>query len=935
MNFIKLFFSTFLIIVFSSSFAQIIPNGQIDNIDELSLKETTYTLTKDGIKLATDIYLPVFRDSVTTDIVIGASTYTIQLIPKNSQFVIFDTTNISANNFSLPIIFTRSPYNKNTDDLGGKIFPFLGYGYAMQDMRGRYDSEGVYFPMYSDSWQKHDYHPTIVIPMDAYSTSNPSNALNHSDGSEAIFYLSDSLYRTFDVDLDGVNEVFKYSNGNIGMYGASALGNSQYQALSNIPHSMANNPIKCLMPTVAANEHYNSTLFHNGVYRHSLSNGWITGQMMDLSDSLAPYDNSLTNTIHTPADYSYTNKADLTSDLIDWFVVNDNNSFPSGAHPTSPLRADLDASFAPVNVNGQTDANGTYSRYTNMNKPIYHLTGWWDIFINGQIETFNKTRNTNPSSNQKLVIGPWTHQTIGAKAVGDEVYPDNVFDVLGFDLDIDTDSLLADSNLLNDIYESELMSWYRTHLGGEPYFFIPESNIWQPLGTNLVRVPSKNYIIPYYQFLNYLGGQTPLSNLPIEIDNGSNITSLFYSLPTLSPPLLNLSRPLAPYNPNHFNQVKDIRLYVTGPSNDPQNPNTGNYWLETDSLPFSNGVVREKIYLHQNLDADTIAPTSNEGTLTYVADPNNPVITIGGNNMIPSVPGGGKKSQGSMNVADPLYAPYTLNRSDVLAFETAPLSDTMTVIGFPRASLYAKGHTTTNTTAKTDFDLMIRIIDVYPDGREMFITEGVVNAKAREYAKSIFNGNPNDNTILTNIDNNTFYHFEFEMLPLGHTFGIGHQIKFLISSSNYPKYQSNPHLPNNANQFFRWAPGDTLGYNYNGNWLYAQQSQITFDFNPSFPSYIELPKVTQLPNNISEIDINKQFEIYPNPAQNLITINRNSNETASVIIYSLLGSIEYQGNLKPNEATKIIDVSHFANGIYFISISDNKGMKNTKKFVKN
>ena len=124
-------------------------------------------------------------------------------------------------------------------------------------------------------------------------------------------------------------------------------------------------------------------------------------------------------------------------------------------------------------------------------------------------------------------------------------------------------------------------------------------------------------------------------------------------------------------------------------------------------------------------------------------------------------------------------------------------------------------------------------------------------------------------------------------------------------------------------------------YNYNGNWLYAQQSQITFDFNPAFPSYIELPKVTQLPNTISEIDINKQFEIYPNPAQNLITINRTDNKAASIVIYSLLGNISYQSSLKDNELYKIIDISDFANGIYFISISDNNGMKNTKKFVKN
>jgi len=935
MNLFKIYLITFFVIFSTNLFAQIIPNGKIDNLDELSLKETTYTLTKDGIKLATDIYLPVFRDSIVTDITIASITYTIELIKKNTQFVIFDTTNLSATNYSLPIIFSRTPYDISTDDLGGKIFPFLGYGYAMQDMRGRYASEGVYFPMYSDSWQKNTYHPSLSMTMDLYPTSSSSNSLHHSDGSETIFFLADSMFRSFDVDHDGINEVFKYSNGSIGMYGASALGNSQYQALSNIPFSVANNPIKCLMPTVGSNEHHNYTLFNNGVFRRSLVEGWITGQISDMHDSLVGIDTSLTNTLHSPADYGYTSRYKLASDLIDWFVVHDNNGFPSGAHPSTPLRADLDASFAPVDAQGFSDVNGTTSRYKNLNKPIYHLSGWWDIFVDGQLRTFNNIRNQNPTSNQKLVIGPWTHQTIGAVAVGDEVYPENVKDVLGFDINLNSNNLLTDSTLINDIYSSELFYWYRKHLGGEPFFIIPESQDWQTLGTNTIRVPAKNFMVPYYKFLNYIGGQGSLDSLLVELNVGGVISSFYYSLPALSPPLFNLYQPLVAFDSTYFDQIKDIRIYITGPSNDMNNVGVGNYWLETDSLPFSNGVVREKIYLHQNQTANGNVPTTNEGTMSYTADPNNPVLTIGGNNMIPKLPITNERSQGSINLANPLYAPTTMNRADVISFETAPLTDTMTVIGFPKASLYAKGYTTTYSTAKTDFDLVLRILDVYPDGREMFITEGVVNAKAREYAKSIFQGNQNDNLVLTNIDNNTFYHFEFDMLPLGHTFGAGHTIKFLVSSSNHPKYQSNPHLPNNFNQFFRWSPGDTLGYNYNGSWMYPQQSQITLEFTNLFPSYIDLPHVIQLPNNINENRTENQFEIYPNPTQNLITINRINNKAASVIIYSLLGNVTYQSNLKDNELYKVIDISNFANGIYFISLIDNKGMKNTKKFVKN
>ncbi len=929
---IKIFTSCLLLIP-TLYIAQVIPNGTIDNMDELSKKETVYIPMEDGTLLYTDLYLPVFQDSIVTDVDFGGSTYTLQIIPKNSQFIIYDTTNITPESYQMPLIFTRTPYHAANETIGGLMFPFLGYGYAVQDMRGRYDSEGVYFPMFSDSWAKEAYHPNNPIPLDLTNTTDANNALKHADGKDALLYIADSLYRISDVDLDGVNDTILFCNGSIGMYGASALANSQYQALSAIPHSNTSNPVKCLLPIVGASEHYNSTLFHNGVYRHSLATGWTSGQIASgVYDTLVGTDLSLTNALHSPADYGYSSQAAVANDLIDWFVADAFNTSPSGAHPTSIVRMDLDASMAPVNSLGESDANGAYSRYNNLNKPTYHLTGWWDIFINGQIETFNKTRNANPSTNQKLVIGPWTHQTIGSNIVGDEVYPDNVFDVLNFDLDIDPTTILSDSSLMNDIYQSEMLYWFREHLGGEPFFIIPESQDWQTLGTNLIRIPSKNYIIPYYQFLNYIGGQTGLLNLPIQIDIGGSITDMTYDIDPMSPALVNLSAPLTSADNNHFDNMKDIRMYITGPQNDASNTNVGNYWFATDSLPFNEGIVTENIYLHQNLTADYVVPTSNEGTLSYTADPNNPVRTIGGNNMIPTLPASSQKSQGSINLANPNYANLTMNRSDVLQFITPQLTDTMTVIGFPKASLYAKGSTSTYSTTKTDFDLMIRILDVYPDGREMLITEGVVNAKSRDYAKSIFDADTNETILLTNIDNDTYHYFEFDLLPLGHTFGVDHQIKILVSSSNFPKYQSNPHVPNNANDFFRWAPGETTMYNYQGNSIGAQNCDITIEFNPTQPSFISLPSVSYLPTDIEAQNAENKFSIYPNPTKGVITINHSVFKAGQYDCYNVFGqqlkSISFDAH-----STKIkVDLSDLPNGIYYLR---NSNTKETKKIIIN
>ncbi|HIP35756.1 MAG TPA: T9SS type A sorting domain-containing protein [Crocinitomix sp.] len=898
-------------------------NGVLDDINEMFIKQTYQVKTKDNISLATDIYLPVMQDCVMIDIPIGNNTFLIQLIPKNTQYIIFDTSSVNKNSFSLPIIFTRTPYNKNGGGNGGDLFPFLGYGYAMQDMRGRYESEGVYFPMFSDAWAKYIYMPFNPIPMDLYPTSSMSNALHHSDGSESIFFINDSLYRYFDWNHDGVVDTFKLCNGDMGMFGASALGNSQYQAVSNIPFTV-NNPVKCLMPIVASNEHYNTTLFHNGVYRNMLASGWMRGQMYDIEDTLIPYDNSLSNNLHSSIDYGYSDKYVLTEDLLDWFIVNPIGSLPSGAYPNSPNRLFLDASPVSIDNNGSSDVNGTVSRYKNLNTNTYHLTGWWDIFINGQIETFNMMRDENPNSKQKLVIGPWTHQTIGADSVGDVNYPQNVYDVLGVEDFGNVGSISStDTLFFNQLYQSEILNWYRSNLGGEPFFIIPESNQWQVLDTVVIRIPSKNYIIPYYEFINFIGGQGGLDNIPIQIYDSTNYTDLSYSIPQQSSGVIALPAPISSSEIN-FDNIQDIRVYINGPSNDALNTNVGNYWVGLDSLPFKNGIVNKQLFLHQDLSLDTIQPIINEGTLSYNNDPTDPVLTTGGNNMIVRTPQNDKHSQGSMDYSNPNYAPYTMDRPDVLKFISQPLQDTMLILGFPKAEIYAKANSFNTNLTETDFDIFVRVLDVYPDGREMFITEGAVNARARNYAQSIYQDNENINAPYENPLNDVYYLLKFDMLPIGHTFGVGHQVKVLISSSNFPKYQSNPQVPLMPNEFFRWEPGDTSGYNYQGSLLYPTSNTITLEFNPNSPSFINFPVVSELPPQLSvkeKIYLNNEFEYYPNPTNNILTVKFNTDVKTSIYIYDLSGKLiltEYVNN----QSIYSLDLTTIKNGVYILKIDE-------------
>ena len=69
---------------------------------------------RDGVKLATDIYLP------------------------------------AGNSAKLPVILTRLPYNKDGAKKQGEYYARHGYVFVAQDTRGRYASEGVWHMMTDD-----------------------------------------------------------------------------------------------------------------------------------------------------------------------------------------------------------------------------------------------------------------------------------------------------------------------------------------------------------------------------------------------------------------------------------------------------------------------------------------------------------------------------------------------------------------------------------------------------------------------------------------------------------------------------------------------------------------------------------------------------------------------------------------------------------------
>ncbi|NOU18753.1 MAG: T9SS type A sorting domain-containing protein [Bacteroidales bacterium] len=106
----------------------------------------------------------------------------------------------------------------------------------------------------------------------------------------------------------------------------------------------------------------------------------------------------------------------------------------------------------------------------------------------------------------------------------------------------------------------------------------------------------------------------------------------------------------------------------------------------------------------------------------------------------------------------------------------------------------------------------------------------------------------------------------------------------------------------------------------------STSGQVTIDNIEWTPYTTAIAKSIEenLDNPVSE------FNMYPNPASNVLTIITNSSNNQYTIV-DIYGKTIERGNLK-SEAH--INVSTLVKGLYFVNITDDKGKTQTKKFIK-
>lgn len=828
-----------------SAVGQVQPNGRIDNIYELMTCREYWFRMRDGIRLATDVCMPILQDDWSIDSMtvmwngVPVTLNRIVLARKGTQ--IFWNPG-QPDPFRLSAVFSRTPYGKHNYAFQHAVIILLGYVSIVQDTRGRYRSEGVYLPMFNDNWDKSPYIPPgWTHPLDITGTAH-----TQEDGYDALIWLRDSARWSYDDTLLEWTDP-PLTNDRVCMIGASALGNTQYYAVA------AQGPpsnLRCLIPQVAGGEQWILGHF-NGMFREQLITGWLKGVLADYAWDPDPVGDP-SDTLHTLLDYPAPYNS---SPVTLWQAYVDFWSVWEGAHYSWTWVRKL------IDVGAARLPDGS-SRYRNLDLPILHINGWWDIYNVSQLLTWLLVRQHCSSScpYQKLIMGPWTHQTIARRRVGDRTFPANVYRPLSPGLD----PTGGGYNVAQVFASSQIVQWLRRWLG-VPEFFLPPQPDWQfltVLGQDsiFIQIPADTYSVPYFRFFNFLNGVDSLPGVPVRLKGGAfdSAQILYISFPPPSQSLLGdttgtrMTDTLYVFHEDSAGGIPALQLYVAGPDSTEGGP--GNWWMGTDTFP-PRGIQWVRLYWHPAGKLTRQLPGTS-AVLSFYSDPYNPVQTIGGPNMLVRTPAGPNRlNQGPMQMNHPLWESLTYPDSvvlssgevlpQILVFETEPLPDTLCIIGFPRVRVYASGVVLDSVVVDSlDMDLVVRIIDVFPDGREYYVTECAVNGLAREWAKAFARGDWLADTVpWSNLASGTVYEFEFAGFPVAYTFGRGHRIKIVVSGSSWPLYQSNPHIPQEPGQFFRVSLSE-MGMRvdtFRGVPVRPRPAIQSIHLGPGMEAYLELP----------------------------------------------------------------------------------------------
>ncbi|MER1956099.1 MAG: CocE/NonD family hydrolase [Solibacillus sp.] len=337
-----------------------------------------------------------------------------------------------------PVLLARTTYNSGAfsskeygdyRELGLKMAK-KGYVVVIQDVRGLYGSEG--------EWR--------LFKDDA------------SDGYQTVIWLNEQAW----------------SNGNVGVFGKSAPGmTANLLATTNPPG------LKAAFVQMAPSEFYEEVIAEGGIYRHELATRWM--YFINTAYSIKMLQQGKID------DETYSTIVEKNKDFPKLFMHTPLNRFPYLSD--NPLFTSI---FEHYIQDDYYDYYDIPANFSNINIPIYHLGGWYDTFLEGTMKNYlglQQDGGDGAKGNQKLLMGPWTHQDFGQHGIdgdsaffeGDEIYLINEME-RWFDYwlkDIDTGVMAEDPITYYTIGANEWKTsnvWPIANVEEETWYFTNEKS---------------------------------------------------------------------------------------------------------------------------------------------------------------------------------------------------------------------------------------------------------------------------------------------------------------------------------------------------------------------------------------------------------------------------------------------------------------------------
>ena len=276
-------------------------------------------------------------------------------------------------NDRFPVLLQRTPYNKALAYARSGVVDALravshGFAVVIQDTRGRYTSDGEFYPFLNEI----------------------------DDGYDTVEWCAAQ----------------PWSTGKVGTYGSSYVGATQWLAAVSRPPSLA-----AIAPRITASDYYEGWTYQGGAFALGFAVSWTLGQLALANIAKISRDKSL------PADIgaSLIGAVDGIEEILQLLPTNEFPHFKDGiapyfydwlAHPSADdywKRWKIEDHHAQITV------------------PALNVGGWHDIFLKGTLRNYMGMREKGATetsrSGQKLIVGAWNHgSTRGAGFSGDTYF---------------------------------------------------------------------------------------------------------------------------------------------------------------------------------------------------------------------------------------------------------------------------------------------------------------------------------------------------------------------------------------------------------------------------------------------------------------------------------------------------------------------------------